>query len=259
MNDRVDDYLSDPEYERRMVAFCDVLGWRSQIASAKSDSVRIGNLRRQILRVQRIIGPNEQLDLRFSSFSDCIVLSAPVGGLTLAAFKALLSDYQLYSAHHGFLTRGAITVGEICHDKQTVFGPALNRAYELESKVAKYPRIIFDRNVFIHSRKGAADLMDEDEECIFLDAFNIKNVDILAKLEPALDDHAVWDKLGLPKFSDQPSSSFEAMTECLAGIKPILRSPLTDKEYERVSWLFDRIAKQLGVPPSQSYPRVTAQ
>lgn len=40
--------------------------------------------------------------------------------------------------------RGAVTVGAIHHDQHIVFGPALNRAYELESKVAFYPRILID-------------------------------------------------------------------------------------------------------------------
>src|SRR6476469_9716354 len=136
-NERVQGYLKDPEYENRMLAFCDVLGWRSQIGRAGSDPKKIGTLRRQILLVKRVIGNVKGVaDLRFSSFSDNIVLSGPVSDFTLAAFKVLLSDYQLVSAVHGFLTRGAVTVGDICHDNEVVFGPALNRAYELESTMA---------------------------------------------------------------------------------------------------------------------------
>ncbi len=45
------------------------------------------------------------------------------------------------------LLRGAITYGKIVHNNQMIFGPALVRAYELESKKAVYPRVIIDRNI----------------------------------------------------------------------------------------------------------------
>lgn len=43
------------------------------------------------------------------------------------------------------LIRGGITIGKIIHNEEMVFGPGINRAYELESKYAIYPRIIFDQ------------------------------------------------------------------------------------------------------------------
>ena len=47
---------------------------------------------------------------------------------------------------NGFIARGAITHGELFYDneKSIWFGPAINRAYFLESKQAKFPRIIID-------------------------------------------------------------------------------------------------------------------
>lgn len=47
---------------------------------------------------------------------------------------------------NGFIVRGAITYGEIFYDNESAvwFGPGMNRAYFLEAKMAKYPRIIID-------------------------------------------------------------------------------------------------------------------
>lgn len=47
---------------------------------------------------------------------------------------------------NGFIARGAITYGEMFYDtgKNIWFGPAMNRAYFLESKKANVPRVIID-------------------------------------------------------------------------------------------------------------------
>lgn len=47
---------------------------------------------------------------------------------------------------NGFIVRGAITYGDIYfeNERNVWFGPAMNRAFYLESKIAKYPRIIID-------------------------------------------------------------------------------------------------------------------
>ena len=37
--------------------------------------------------------------------------------------------------------RGGVAIGDIYHDDEAVFGPGLVRAYDIESNVAKFPRI----------------------------------------------------------------------------------------------------------------------
>lgn len=47
---------------------------------------------------------------------------------------------------NGFLVRGAMTFGNIFYDStQNIwFGPAMNKAFDLESNMARYPRVIID-------------------------------------------------------------------------------------------------------------------
>ena len=47
---------------------------------------------------------------------------------------------------NGFIARGAMTHGELFYDNERDiwFGPAMNRAYYLESKKARFPRVIID-------------------------------------------------------------------------------------------------------------------
>jgi hypothetical protein len=47
----------------------------------------------------------------------------------------------------GYFIRGALVKGKLYHDNAMVFGEALVRAYELESNLARYPRVMITRDV----------------------------------------------------------------------------------------------------------------
>jgi hypothetical protein len=46
-----------------------------------------------------------------------------------------------------FIVRGGVTIGDVYYEenRSLVFGPAISRAYYLESKIAIYPRIVVDK------------------------------------------------------------------------------------------------------------------
>ncbi len=58
------------------------------------------------------------------------------------------SMLQAFALQHELLIRGAITIGDFYIDDVFVYGEALAKAYEMESKRAMYPRIIVDHNFF---------------------------------------------------------------------------------------------------------------
>jgi hypothetical protein len=126
-------------YERRAVVFYDVLGWRDQIQRAGNDSAKIARLQRTILRpIQSLRAGQAITAFRFSAFSDNVVISCPPDEQTVFRLLTTLGSFMLGSAAGGFLVRGGITIGDIVHNEYVVFGPALNRAYELESTVANF-------------------------------------------------------------------------------------------------------------------------
>ncbi len=138
-------------YETRAVLFLDLLGFRDLIASRKE---------RDILDALTISAESpipfgaivdKGIDFRVTAFSDCIVCSARVlakGNFLPAAYIAAYAGrLALEMLTRGILSRGAITVGRLYHQDQTVFGPALIEAYELESRLAQYPRIIVPHKV----------------------------------------------------------------------------------------------------------------
>ncbi len=81
-----------------------------------------------------------------------------------------MAFYQIAAAMQGFLLRGGITVGQIIHDDECVFGPGLNRAYELESKIATYPRFVLDAELLTQFG-NIGDLAVRENGVVFLDSF----------------------------------------------------------------------------------------
>jgi hypothetical protein len=257
---KVRDFQRNPNYEHRVVAFYDFLGWRSKIAEAGTDPEKIGRLRRMILRHTRSLGGQQQYaapEVRFSSFSDNVVVSQPVSPSTVSHLLGTLGAFQLVSAADGFFVRGGVTVGWIHHDNTSVFGPALNRAYELESTVANFPRIVADQNVL--DALGTLPFFMKTEDGInFVNPFTTTFVGLLASLEKTTTKD-VYASLGFPSGGNRRLDSVpsdQLLKFALNGVKPQLRVPLEDKEWSKVAWIHDRIASQLGLPLARSYPRV---
>lgn len=80
-------------------------------------------------------------------------------------------------AYQGYLVRGAVTLGELYHTKKHIVGPAMVRAYELESEIAKVPRVIIDSAVLDAARKYRDDMHTPDDEEEYVKAFMTKDND----------------------------------------------------------------------------------
>jgi hypothetical protein len=260
--ERLEDYFQNPSYERRVVAFYDVLGWRAKIAEAGTDPTEIGELRRIILgstRITRLSAEDfSESDIRTSSFSDNIVVSMPVSQLSLYRLLGSVGCLVLAAAANGFLVRGGVTIGDLVHDSECVFGPALNRAYELESTIAKLPRVVIDE-VVLADVETLPFFVQRDDGILYLDPFTKDFMKLAASMEKPIAKES-QERSGLPITGDglfySKVAPREILQKCLDGLKPYIKKPLADKDYDRFAWLYDRVAKQLGVPPARSYPRI---
>ncbi len=85
--------------------------------------------------------------LAVTHFSDSLVISAEVNDETSAfsIFELVAKlSYRLWDEYK-ILTRGGITIGKLIHEEGGVLiGPAMVRAYELESVLAVVPRVLID-------------------------------------------------------------------------------------------------------------------
>jgi hypothetical protein len=67
-------------------------------------------------------GSRKDLEIRYSTFSDNVVITHKVGPKTQMLIQQL-TNFQLGAALPGFLLRGGITIGDVVHDDEVVFGP----------------------------------------------------------------------------------------------------------------------------------------
>jgi hypothetical protein len=212
--------------------FYDVLGWRNHIKTAGGDLEKVGNLRRLILRSHRSLRLRyPEFNIRISTFSDNIVITQTINDKT-PRLLTLMAFQQIAVAMSGFLLRGGITVGDVVHNDECVFGPGLNRAYELESKIAYYPRFALDRDV-VEELGEVGGLAVLEDQALFLDPFRLGFMDYIKNQHAEIDMDVVLEA-GLPAPENKlPSHGREQLLRAiLRALKPqIIRSTLNDEDW----------------------------
>jgi len=85
-----------------------------------------------------------------TTFSDCVVRTNFADSEANLSYQIGLLFHELLALVHAqselidsdVVVRGGVAFGNIFHEEQRVFGPAMVDAYELESEKAIYPRIV---------------------------------------------------------------------------------------------------------------------
>lgn len=156
------------KYERRLIAFIDILGFKDIVKQSETDTSKI-ELIYSVLEYVKDWEKTEKWDLKFveieesaqykgvknfdlrgktntTTFSDSIVVSVKVDSNVNEMASTLIVNLAYIGAvllEKGILIRGGLTIGNIIHiDNGTVFGQGLIDAFMLETRSAKFPRII---------------------------------------------------------------------------------------------------------------------
>jgi hypothetical protein len=155
--------INEPAFDDRYCLFFDFLGTRAAAATWSRDRLyEFVDLLRSIAlarSTEEINGQSREdgsyrISVRpeISTFSDHVVVSWRTSGelivdslwtdIVLKDALRVLSAVAERALRIGLLVRGGMSVGQLFHGDDVVFGEAMVTAYELECSVAKYPRVV---------------------------------------------------------------------------------------------------------------------
>ncbi len=232
-------------YEERYVAFIDILGFKGMVNDSVNDEELFDQIRDTVSYIFENKKNNEDEPLglanvgrMISVFSDSIYLScdASIAGSGVEILRDAV-NLAVNLLWRGFVVRGGIACGKAVHTKEYCFGPAINKAYELESSFAVYPRILVDDSVRSFAIKNP--LQDVEEEAEF---------DELVRHEQ--DGLLSLNYLGYGKVFDDNNEYYLSLCKIRDILIKNLRRHKDDKKiYVKYSYLLDYyhgVIKQVG-------------
>jgi hypothetical protein len=219
-------------YDRSILTYFDILGF-SELIEKKS----AGDISRSIRVVREAAEPRrfksaieEVPEADFRNFSDlCIIRKViaspgkfPASGEVFSQILHVVHVQANLLFDEGILLRGGITVGDVALSYGQLFGPAVVRAYAIESQIARFPRVVVGEEVLNELRTNPA-LVVHDPEYDLKETRRLLRrdfdgeyfVDYLRVIEQELDDrseypallgkHDEFIKRGLKRYRSKPS------------------------------------------------------
>lgn len=250
-------------YQNKFIVFVDILGFgalveRSGATPGLAESIldtllsmnpdrlqetMYGSLNEEKIPKDELAGAKEALaiihehmsnhhHITISYFSDSLVLSADddniIASQSILELLAKLS-IELWN-NYSLLIRGGMTLGKLVHnDNGPIFGPAMNRAYFLESEEANTPRIIIDEHCIDHFQKVSTfsnfeSLIEKDDNYSYISL-------------PACFRYTTTASSLCFSESSQLEIVESAQTEVLQKIRQIISSDLPQKVKDKYIWL----------------------
>lgn len=238
---------SEKNYSERYVGFLDILGFSNIV---NSSAASLEGAKKLIDAVEKIASFHQEYsesdpdDFQAQTFSDCIVMSENASPGGLAHLMSALSHASLELLELGIFVRGGLAKGLLYHSGQVVIGPALIKAYRIESTTARFPRILIDE--LTHLDFDKPDYEKARSEW-----------DIEPKIAYADDGPPFLDALNLIRHVDQFPEHVIVAEKIRTLIEEALqRSIYEPTHYEKLRWLAiywngvaaERGAKRINFP-----------
>ena len=133
--------MTDP-YREKYVAFVDMLGFSALVQSTADDPKKRAKIVAAMDRLSVSTCENPALGMNLTYFSDCIVISTDLTEAGLYEILESLTTIAENLLQIDILVRGGLTLGNIHHDGQFMFGPAMLEAYGMECRETIFPTIL---------------------------------------------------------------------------------------------------------------------
>lgn len=199
------------ELKQHYVAFLDLLGFSGMVRSdlVGDSNVFLTKLFKCHQSAAKVFSDDPNCSL--TQFSDSIVISKPYDETTFEWFAKRVANYQRLLLDEGLLCRGGIAVNKHFSNGTFTFSAGLIEAYHVESKIARYPRVVISPELidllFPEKRKIPKFLIQEDDGMMFIDYVgtthkqrpkklnaSISNVvtNLLSQKDPSLREKGLW-------------------------------------------------------------------
>lgn len=199
------------ELRQHYVAFLDILGFSRMVESDISSDAQtnLGKLFRCHQSASNIF--NDDPDCSITQFSDSIVVSKPYDAGSFNWFISKVAQYQRLLLDQQLICRGGISVNKHFSNGSFTFSAGLIDAYRVESKLARYPRVVVSPEVielvFPESKRIPKGLVQEDDGLLFLDYIGLfrrnrpktllKSIEAVVKSlasdsDPSLREKGAW-------------------------------------------------------------------
>lgn len=230
--------LEQYQCSNHAIAYIDLLGIKEEIKDNQDECLK--NMAKALFFVDEVRKKGTSFNffekMKTKAFSDNIVFAIEITdeiNTETALTGVILASYffqRMLIQECRYLSRGAITVGDLYIDENIVWGKGLVRAYQLENDIAIFPRVIIDSEVL-----PALDLSSLSEQNKTL---------LLCKIKLDFDKNFYIDYSDM---SDEESREFIVyLTEtCL------LRYKINDKVIQKIAWL-ERMTEKLQQKLSNS-------
>lgn len=201
-------------YEKRIIAFIDILGFKN-IVRSEYECEKVNAILKlpYYIRKDELHKISKLSGVMMTSIYDSIVISVKISDPSAMnkIVRMVTVLVQSLLNYAGILLRGGIALGKVFHDEEVVYGPGLVNAYELESKLAIYPRIIIsekdlDEIVYQHKQVSAESNYEkfkkDKDGMLYLDIFKLSNKSELYKYLDVLEESATTDILRVRQKKD---------------------------------------------------------
>lgn len=177
------------KYHNKVVCFMDILGYKNIVNQTRncnnlSDISELPTLSIIMQQYEKATETNDN-KLTVRTFSDCMYVFCDLEDIEI--LLDFITTFQLQIFRGGgvnnqnlenklvpdklILARGGITYGEMYSSNNNFWGPAIIDAYQLESEIAIYPRIVIDYkfiNAYVDKFNPNLDFIDTDSDFPYL-------------------------------------------------------------------------------------------
>jgi hypothetical protein len=131
-----------PDYA--YMAFLDILGYKNLLNSDINQGTQV--FKNKMITAFRVFDSVNQATYAYKAISDSIFIVCQNRESAEDLLKLLRSVFVAF-LNEGLLIRGGVSYGEHFQNQTITYSPVLTKAYNLESTIADFPRIMIDANI----------------------------------------------------------------------------------------------------------------